>query len=84
RPLYRLLAAKPWLTARVFARLGGEPAAMVRTTVAPTMFEGGTAANVLPSQASATVNLRIALGESVARTTDRIRRRIADRRVTIE
>lgn len=84
RLLYRLLAAKPWLTARVFARLGGEPAAMVRTTVAPTMFDGGTAANVLPSQASATVNLRIALGESVARTTDRIRRRIADRHVTIE
>ena len=65
RHLLRLLATVPWLTARVFARIGGEPAALVRTTVAATMQSGGTAANVLPSQASATLNLRIALGETV-------------------
>ncbi len=81
---YRLLAAVPFLSARVFAALGGEPAAMVRTTVAPTMLAGGTAANVLPSQASATVNLRIALGESVDSVVDRLRRRIHDPLVTIE
>ncbi|MGW9020349.1 M20/M25/M40 family metallo-hydrolase [Leucobacter chromiiresistens] len=84
RRLYRLLAAHPRLTARVFARLGGEPAAMVRTTVATTMLAGGTASNVLPSRASATVNLRIALGETVASTVRRVRRRIVDRRVQIE
>ena len=84
RLLYRLLAASPRLTARVFSRLGGGPAALVRTTVAPTMLSGGTAANVLPSQAEATVNLRIALGETVAGTARRVRRRIADRRVTVE
>ncbi|QIM19080.1 M20/M25/M40 family metallo-hydrolase [Leucobacter coleopterorum] len=83
RLLYRALAASPWLTARVFTSLGGEPAAMVRTTVAPTMFSGGTAANVLPSQASATINLRIALGESVQSTVRRIRRRVKDRRVIV-
>jgi carboxypeptidase PM20D1 len=76
--LLRTLATAPWLTARVFARMGGEPAALVRTTVAATMQEGGTAANVLPSQASATVNLRIALGETVAGTLRRVRKRIAD------
>ncbi|WP_449281273.1 M20/M25/M40 family metallo-hydrolase [Leucobacter sp.] len=84
RLLYRLLAASPWLTARVFSRLGSEPAALVRTTVAPTMLSGGTAANVLPSQADATVNLRIALGETVASAARRVRRRIADRRVAVE
>ncbi|MFT4231239.1 MAG: M20/M25/M40 family metallo-hydrolase [Leucobacter sp.] len=84
RLLYRLLSASPRLTAFVFARLGGEPAALVRTTVAPTMLSGGTAANVLPSQASATVNLRIALGETVEEAVRRVRRRIADRRVTVE
>lgn len=84
RPLYRLLAAFPGLTARVFSRLGGEPAALVRTTVAPTMLSGGTAANVLPSQASATVNLRIALGETADGAVRRIRRRVADRRVLVE
>ena len=84
RVLYRVLAAAPPLTARVFALLGGEPAALVRTTVAATMQSGGTAANVLPSQASADINLRIALGETVAGTVCRLRRRIRDPRVRIE
>lgn len=80
---YRLLAAFPPLTARLFAAAGGEPAAFVRTTVAATMQAGGTAANVLPSEASATINLRIALGETVASTVARVRRRIADRKVDV-
>ena len=83
RHLLRMLSAAPWLTARVFAALGGEAAALVRTTVAPTMQEGGSAANVLPSQASATLNLRIALGESAQRTVLRLRRRIRDPLVTV-
>jgi carboxypeptidase PM20D1 len=58
--------------------MGGEAAALVRTTVAATMQQGGTAANVLPSQASAVLNLRIALGETVDGTLRRVRRRIAD------
>ncbi|MFV0319935.1 MAG: M20/M25/M40 family metallo-hydrolase [Microbacterium sp.] len=83
RALYRMLAAAPFLSARVFAALGGETAAFVRTTVAPTMLGGGTAANVLPSQAQATVNLRIAIGETVETTVRRLRRRIADARVSV-
>ncbi|KDA04987.1 hypothetical protein DC31_02795 [Microbacterium sp. CH12i] len=84
RLLLKVLSRVPFLTARVFAALGGEPAAMVRTTVAPTMQSGGTAVNVIPSQASATVNLRIALGETVARAVARVRRRIHDPLVSIE
>lgn len=84
RWLLNVLAAVPPLNARVFAALGGEPAAMVRTTVAPTTQSGGTAANVLPSQASATVNLRIALGESVDEVVARVRRRIRDPLVSID
>lgn len=84
RPLYRLLASWPWLNARVFAALGGEAAALVRTTVAPTRLSGGTADNVLPSQASATVNLRVALGETVHGSAKRLRRRIRDRKVRVE
>ncbi len=79
----RTLARAPWLTARVFALLGGEPAAMVRTTVAATMQSGGTATNVLPSQAHATLNLRIALGETSAQVARRLRRRIGDDAVTV-
>ncbi|MFB4349202.1 M20/M25/M40 family metallo-hydrolase [Microbacterium sp. CR_7] len=83
RHLLRLLGSAPWLTGPAFAALGGEAAALVRTTVAPTMQSGGTAANVLPSQASATVNLRIALGETTQQTVLRVRRRIRDPLVTV-
>lgn len=82
--LLRTLATFPALTARIFAALGGEPAALVRTTIAATMQEGGTAANVLPSRASATLNLRIALGESVEGTIARVTRRIRDPLVEVE
>lgn len=84
RVLYPALAAWPWLNARVFAALGGEAAAMVRTTIAPTRLAGGTANNVLPSQASATVNLRLALGETVESAVKVMRRKINDNQVTIE
>lgn len=82
--LYRALASWPWLNARVFAALGGEAAAMVRTTIAPTRLSGGTANNVLPSQADATVNLRLALGETVEGAVERLRKRINDPAVTVE
>ncbi|PKQ35668.1 MAG: hypothetical protein CVT61_04985 [Actinobacteria bacterium HGW-Actinobacteria-11] len=84
RHLLRFLGSMPLVTAQVFAALGSEPAALVRTTVAPTMLSGGTAANVLPSQASATLNLRIALGETTQQTVFRVRRRIRDPRVSVE
>ena len=84
RLVLRLLGAVPPLTAQIFARLGGESAALVRTTVAATMQSGGTAANVLPSQASGTLNLRIALGATVAGTLTRVRRRIHDPLVAVE
>lgn len=84
RPLYRLLSAWPWLNARVFALIGGEAAAMVRTTVAPTRLAGGTANNVLPPQASAIVNLRLALGETVDGAVRTLRRRIGDDQVLVE
>ncbi|WP_353807145.1 M20/M25/M40 family metallo-hydrolase [Agromyces sp. SYSU T00194] len=84
RLLLRVLAAVPWLTARVFARLGGEPAAMVRTTLAVTMLSGGTAPNVLPAGASATLNLRLAPGTTTDRVLRTLRRAIRDRAVRLE
>lgn len=84
RVLYRTLSAWPWLNARVFAALGGEAAALVRTTIAATKVEGGTASNVLPSHATATLNLRLALGETVAGAARRLRRAIRDPLVSVE
>ncbi|MFF1573876.1 M20/M25/M40 family metallo-hydrolase [Leifsonia sp. NPDC058292] len=84
RVLLRVLVAAPWLTARVFARMGGEPAALVQTTVAATMLDAGTAANVLAPTAHATLNLRIATGQTVDSTLAQLRRAIRDRDVAIE
>lgn len=84
RWLLRGLALAPAVTARIFAALGGEPAALVRTTCAVTMLEAGTAPNVIAADASATVNLRIAPGETVAGTVRRIRRVVRDREITAE
>ena len=81
--LLKAMAKAPALTAQVFARMGGEPAALAHTTVAPTMISGGTAANVLPSQASAVVNVRIAVGETTETALARIEHRIADPAVTV-
>jgi carboxypeptidase PM20D1 len=72
------------MAARALAALGGEPAALVRTTVAATRLQAGTAVNVLPSSATATLDCRIAPGETVAQVVDRIRRRVADDQVSVE
>lgn len=80
----RATASSPRLTARLLTLMGGEMAATVRTTISPTMISGGTAANVLPSAASATINLRIALGETVSGTVRRVRDQVRDPLVTVE
>jgi carboxypeptidase PM20D1 len=85
---YRLVLSNLWLfgglVRRVFVARGGELAAMTRTTVAVTRIEGGSADNVLPSSATATVNIRIAPGESVESVIAAVVRRIADPLVKIE
>jgi carboxypeptidase PM20D1 len=79
---YRALFAhaaqlRPALAA-VLARASREANALVRTTVAITELEGSKAANVLATRARAHANIRIALGETVESTIDRLRRVIDD------
>lgn len=80
----RLLARFPRLAGPAFARMGGEPAALVRTTIAATRQSGGTADNVLPATATATLNLRLIPGETVGSAIARVRRRIGDPRVAVD
>ena len=76
-----------WLTRplllRLFGRLSDETAAMVRTTQAVTQLSGSQAANALAERAVATVNIRVAVGSSVAEAVEHVRRAVRDRRVTI-
>ncbi len=74
----------PALLQAGFDRLGPETAAMVRTTMAVTQLSGAPGPNVLPSTASAVVNLRIMMGDSVDDCVEHIRRVIDDDSIEIE
>lgn len=66
--LQRVLFANQWLSRPILEMaLSGSPStdAMLRTTMAPTMLEGSTKENVLPQEATATVNFRLHPRDSV-------------------
>lgn len=88
RGIQRRLFSRPGLhrrlLARVFAARGGEAAAIVRTTRAVTRLSGSAGDNVIAERATATINTRIAIGSSVARAAEEIRRAVADDDVAIE
>jgi carboxypeptidase PM20D1 len=65
--------------------MSGTPsgAAAVRTTTAPTIFNAGTKANVLPQSARAVVNHRLLPGDTVEEVIARDREVIADPRVAV-
>lgn len=60
--------------ARALQAAGPEAAAMTRTTLATTMLSGSPAANVIASTATATVNARILVGDTVASVAEHLRR----------
>ncbi|NJD18839.1 MAG: M20/M25/M40 family metallo-hydrolase [Gemmatimonadetes bacterium] len=82
----RLALANLWLTEPVVTRmLLGSPqtAAMVRTTTAVTIVEGGVKANVLPIRARAVVNHRILPGDTKEGVLERVRAVVDDERVQV-
>jgi carboxypeptidase PM20D1 len=78
----RLVLANLWLFEPLllfaFGRLGGELNAICRTTTAVTMLEGSKAMNILPTEARAVVNVRLATGQTQAGAFDRIRKVLHD------
>jgi carboxypeptidase PM20D1 len=61
-----------------------ETDAIMRTTTAPTIINGGIKDNVLPSVAEAVVNFRLLPGDSIAGVCERVRKLIDDERISIE
>jgi carboxypeptidase PM20D1 len=82
--LFRNIRVTRPLVTRLFAAMGDEPRAMVRTTAAVTELRGSDGANVLAERASAIVNVRVAVGSSVAEAVAHLRKAIADPLVRIE
>ncbi|GAB5380547.1 MAG: M20 family peptidase [Aliiglaciecola sp.] len=59
-------------------------AASIRSTIAATMASGSSKSNILPTQASAVVNIRIFPGESVASVKQHVINAIDDTRVEVD
>lgn len=74
RPLVARADRFPAALARFMVAAGPEAAALARTTVAVTTLSGSPAINVTPTSVTAGLNLRIAVGETAAAATARIRR----------
>lgn len=71
----------PLLKAVLLADPGS--AAMIRTTTAVTLVDGGVKANVLPAHARAVVNHRIRPGETMNTVLERVRDVVDDERVQV-
>ncbi len=84
RPLFaNSRRLQPVLT-RALLVAGAEPAALVRTTMAVTTLSGSPAHNVIASSATAAVNLRLLVGDTVASAVEHVRRAVADDSVVLE
>ena len=80
----RVIFANRWLFDPLLVRqLASVPTtdAMLRTTTAPTMFEGSPKDNVLPQRARAVVNFRIFPGDNVAGVLAHVNAVVGDPRV---
>jgi carboxypeptidase PM20D1 len=82
----KLALANRWiLGGLIMRRLEASPttAALVRTTTAATIVEGGIKENVLPKRARAVVNFRIKPGETVKDVLAHVENAVSDSRVQI-
>jgi len=82
----KLALANLWLFEPLVTRqLSQSPltTAVLRTTVAPTIFNAGVKENVLPTQARAVINLRVMPGESTADALEQVRKVIDNPKIKL-
>jgi carboxypeptidase PM20D1 len=83
----RVVLSNLWLFKPLLLRefeKNGPSEAMMRTTTALTIFNAGDKDNVLPGNASASVNFRLMPGDSQASVIEHVRSTIHDDRISIE
>jgi len=82
----RMALANTWLFGgMVRKQMAAQPAmnALTRTTLAPTVINGGHTSNVLPAEAEALINLRIMEGETREEVFQRVNNMVADDIVSV-
>lgn len=83
----RIIFSNQWLFAPLITYSLSKSAttnAFVRTTVAPTILNSGTKANVLPASARAILNVRILPGETIDKVVSTINEVVNDYRVIVQ
>ena len=85
--MQKMVFANRWLFKSVLVGIyeksnGGN--AMVRTTLVPTIINAGIKDNVIPTLATATVNLRLLPGDKVSDILEQVNKTIADPQVKVE
>ena len=83
----RILIANQWLFEKAFVRYASGKStlsALMRTTTAPTIIEGGVKDNVIPPTATAIVNFRLRPGDSIEWVLEMVSKIVNDERVHIE
>jgi carboxypeptidase PM20D1 len=84
---FRIVLANLWLFGPLLEiAMSGQPAldALLRTTTAVTIVEGGVKENVLPARARAVANFRILPGDTIEDVVEHVRGTVADDRIRIE
>jgi carboxypeptidase PM20D1 len=82
----KLVFANTWLFSPIIVhKLSQSPYtnAMIRTTTAPTIVEGGSKENILPKRAKCVVNFRILPGDTVESVTEHVKTVIDDPRIMV-
>ena len=82
----RMILANLWLTGPIVSRMledNPQTAATMHTTIAPTMISGGVKDNVLPPQATATINFRLHQRDSIQSVIEHVRKAIDDPSVDV-
>lgn len=83
---FKIIFANLWLTKGMLKWQFSQAAAsnaLIHTTTAPTIIQGGVKDNVLPSSAEAKINFRILPGETVETVTEQVRKTVGDERIAI-
>ena len=84
---FRVVLANLWLFGPLLElAMSRQPAldALLRTTTAVTIVDGGVKENVLPARASAVANFRILPGDTIEDVVEHVRATVGDDRIRIE
>ncbi len=85
--LMQIVLANTWLFGGILKReLAKKPTgnALIRTTTATTMIDGGIKDNILPKQATAKINFRIHPENTIEDVVNYVKKTVNDDRITIE